>query len=68
MTDVQLVLIFVGGIISLAVLLAALFRISDSHLTDGVKLGWVITVLLLPILGSVSALIVIEKQLVEQIK
>lgn len=40
---------------------AALTRISRSNIHDGIKLCWTLLVILLPIIGSVSALIVVNE-------
>ncbi len=45
----------------------ALFRIQESSMTDGMKLGWLITILFIPIAGSFSALTIVKKQLVEPV-
>jgi len=58
-------LIIILGIVILKVMLSALTRISQSRMNDGIKFCWVVLVLILPILGSVSALIVIKEELVE---
>ena len=42
--------------------LSGLVRIAESTLSDGLKLCWVLLILLLPILGSISCLIIIDKR------
>lgn len=59
----QLILYFYISIALLVIRLwlAALTRISRSHIPDGIKFCWVLLVICLPVIGSVSALIVINE-------
>ncbi len=58
-----LILLFYGSITSLVIRfwLAALTRISHSHIHDGIKICWALLVICLPVIGSISALIIINE-------
>ena len=49
-------------IIAIRLIFAGLVRIADSRLSDALKFCWVLLILLLPILGSIGALIVVDKK------
>lgn len=53
----------VGFFVLIRLILLSLVRIAESALTDALKLGWVFLVLLLPILGPISCLIVVDKRI-----
>ena len=56
-----LIMLVGGGVVSVVFFLIALFRIAESNMTDGMKLGWIITISLIPIAGSLGALTVVKK-------
>lgn len=59
----QLILCFYLSIALLVIRLwlAALARISRSRIPDGIKFCWVLLVIFLPFIGSISALIVLNE-------
>jgi|LAHU01.1.fsa_nt_gb hypothetical protein len=57
------IIAFVIGIfIAIRLILLGLVRVADSRLSDALKFCWVLLILLLPILGSIGALIVVDKK------
>lgn len=48
--------------IVIRLLIAGLVRVANSVLSDALKLCWVLLILLLPILGSIACLIVVDKR------
>ncbi|MBN2702968.1 MAG: hypothetical protein JXR23_02055 [Pontiellaceae bacterium] len=52
----------IGIFIVIRLILLGLVRVADSRLSDVLKFCWVLLILLLPIFGSIGALIVVDKK------
>jgi hypothetical protein len=48
-------------ILWLILVILALFRLRSTNLSDGLRLGWSIIILLLPVIGSLAFFIVVPK-------
>jgi hypothetical protein len=52
----------IGLFIVVRLLVAGLVRVANSSLSDVLKFGWALFIVLIPILGSISCLIVIDRR------
>jgi hypothetical protein len=44
-------------------ILVSLVRVAESSISDAVRLGWVFLILLFPVFGSISCLIVVDRRM-----